>query len=226
MAVDFLQGAVPAEEFGGGLLTDAADAGDVIRFIADQRFIIPKLGRGEAAVAGADGFFVVESAIGEAAAGQEDLHARRDQLQEVLVPGDDDRLQALLSGLPGQGAQKVIGLQAGNLHDGDAEGLDNLTDAVHLDAHLVGHAVPVGLVVGVNLVAAGVARVKADGDVVGFQFLEDVEEGGGEAVGGIGRFAVAGGEAFQRQGVEGPVGQGVTVYENQAHGMTHLRTSV
>jgi len=121
-------------------------------------------------------------------------------------------------GLSGQGAQQVVGLHAGDLHDGNAESLDNLADAVHLDPHLIGHAVPMGLVVGVNLVPPGVARVKADGDVVGLQFLEDVEEGGGEAVGGVGGLAVARGEAFQRQGVEGPVGQGVTVYENQAHG--------
>jgi hypothetical protein len=105
------------------------------------------------------------------------------------------------------------------LQDGDVEGAHDFLDARDLHVQLVGHLVARALVVGVEVVAEGRAQVEADGQVVRrLVGQNEVEQGAGEAVGGVGRLAALGRERLQRQGEEHAVGQGVAVDHHEAVG--------
>ena len=92
---------------------------------------------------------------GPAAAGIEQGDARADQLVEVLVARDDDRLEPALRRRPGQGADHVVGLVAGDGHERNPEGLEQLADpldrAVEVGLQLLVQLFAGGLVVGVAL---------------------------------------------------------------------------
>ena len=201
------------QERRGRLVPDAGHAGDVVRGVALEPLEVNELS-GLHAVALADALFVVNDGVGEAAAGGEHLDVRPDKLEGVGVAGDDEGLHSLLAGLPGQGAQHVVGFVALHLEDGEVEGADDLLDAVHLDGHLLGGFDPVGFVGFILVVAETLAHVEGHGDVVGLLVPQDVEEHGGEAVDGIGQLPLGGGQ-FVWEGVEGAVGQGMAVNEDQ-----------
>jgi len=133
-----------------------------------------------------------------------------EQLQEVAVAGDDAHVHALRLGLRCDGADHVVGLVALQFQDGDVEGGDQVADAVNLEAQVVGHLVARALVVRVQIAAPGKALVEGHGQIVGV-LVEQVEQGTGEAVDGIGRLAGFGLEALQRQGEEHAIGQRVAV---------------
>jgi len=134
----------------------------------------------------------------------EDGDPRPDELQEVLVRGDDDDLQAPLDRLPGEGRDRVVGLVARHLHDRHPQGLAHAPDVGHLDGEVVVHLRPVGLVLGVLLVAEGLPRgIEEDGHVLRLLVLDQLAQHGREAVGGVRGQALARGEAADR--VEGAV---------------------
>ena len=127
-----------------------------------------------------------------------------DELQQVLVRGDDDDLQALLDRLPGEGRDRVVRLVAGDLDDRHPQRLAHPPDVRDLHGEVVVHLRAVGLVLRVLLVAERLPRrVEEDGDVLRTLVLEELPQHRGEAVGGVRGQALAGGEAADR--VEGAV---------------------
>ncbi len=212
--VDPLQGSVLLEQPGGGLLAHAVDTGDVVRLVAHEGLVVHQLVRAEALVALLHLLDVVDDGVGEAPAGGQHPGALIDQLEQVHVAGDDERIDVLVLGLPGEGPEEVVGLVPFLLEDGDVQGLHDRPDAVHLRAELVRHLGAVGLVLGVDLVAEGAPLVEGHGDVGGLLVAQDVQQHGRESVDGVGQLALRGLEIVGQR-VVGAVGEGVTVDQNQ-----------
>ena len=106
------------------------------------------------------------------------------QLKQVLVRTDDDRRQAHGRGFPGQGAQDIVRLVAVQLHDGNVQRLYQLADHGNLGPQVLGHFRPVGLVVGIKLMAeGGLWRVEHAGEVRGFVLLQQLQHQPGEGIG-------------------------------------------
>ena len=80
-----------------------------------------------------------------------------DQLCHVLVTGTDQHRQLLLGRLAGQGADHVIGLDPFHHQEGEAHRLDHLMDRGDLAAQIVRHAGTGRLVLGIDVVAEGLA---------------------------------------------------------------------
>ena len=147
----------------GRLLPDPGDALDVVRGVPGEGLQVGHLG-GLQAVPLAHRRRVVEHGLRDAPARGQDAHVLVHQLQGVHVPGDDHRLHPVRRGLPGEGAQDVVRLEAVLLVDGDVEGPHDLAHAPELGAQVVRHAGPVGLVVDRGQVAeGGGGEVEGDG---------------------------------------------------------------
>ena len=76
----------------------------------------------------------------------EHLHLAGDQLQHVFVVRDHEDIVALFGGLPGQGADHIIGLKTLGLQDGDAKGFQRPADEGQLLGQVRGHFGAVGFV--------------------------------------------------------------------------------
>ena len=108
---------------------------------------------------------------------------------------------------------------------GEAEGGDDLADAIELGNELVGGSLAVGFVVRKCVIAeGGGGSVEGDGDVLGLDLGDDAEEQVDEAVDGVGvlgfAFLVGDGEVGG-DGVEGAkyLGHGVDDDEGGAGGV-------
>ena len=212
-----LDRAVLLQQPGGGLLADAPHAGDVVRGVADEALVVRDL-IGAQAIALVDGRLVVAGDVVGATARRQHADRGRDQLHGVEVAGDDQGLGTGGGCLAGQRADDVVGLEALDLVDGDAEGVDHLVHALELLRQRLGHRRPVGLVGGEALVAeGGRGEVEGDGPVRGLLGLQRLEQDGGEAVDGIGELAARGGELLA-QGVKGAVHDGVAVDHHELLG--------
>ena len=139
-----------------------------------------------------------------------------DQLQGVAVAGGDQHVHALLDRLHGERGDDVVGLVVLGGDDRDVQRRQHLLDQADLAAE-VGRALgPVGLVLGEDLAAEGLAAdVEGDREVRGLLVAQDVDQHRREAVDGVRRLARRRGEVLDRQREEGPVGQRVPVEEQQ-----------
>ena len=219
MLVDLFERVVLLQQPDGGLGADAGDAGDVVAGVADKRLVIDNLVGAHAELLH-DRIVVVNLRLrAGAVVGKLDADVVVHKLQDVLVSGDDEHGHALLRRLPGDGADHVVGLVAFTLQNGHVERLHDLADALNLDIQLVGHLFARAFVVGIQLVALGQPLVEGDGEVLGRIVGEqDVQQGAGEAVGGVGRLARLRGERVQREGKKDPVSQGVAINKNEFWG--------
>ena len=151
-----------------------------------------------------------------------DGRGRVDDLEEVLVGGDDDGPQVLRLRLAGQGGQDVVGLVSFEFGGGDAHGVEDLLEDRDLDDQVLGHRLAVGLVVLVGLVADGrPLDVEDDAEVVGLLLVDDLSQRGDEAVDGVCR------ETGRRRqvpdGIIGPVEERVAVDEKKPLRLHDLR---
>jgi hypothetical protein len=112
------------------------------------------------------------------------------QLRQVLVAGGDDHAVAALRTQPGQRADGVVGLDARRHQHRPAQQLHNLMDGLDLLAHGLGHGRAVGLVLGVPVVAEGLAGgVEDTGRVLGRELLAQLLQHRHHAVDGAGGHA-------------------------------------
>ncbi|MCY1284699.1 hypothetical protein D9M70_336140 [compost metagenome] len=192
-----------------GFLADPGDAGDVVDLVAHQRQVVDDQ-LGADAELGAHALDVVDAA----GHGVDQGDVRADQLGHVLVAGGDHHVAALRGGLPGQGADHVVGLHALHAQQRQAEGAHAGVQRFDLHAQVVRHRRPVGLVFGEQLVAEGPTLGVEDhreGAVrvllaQAFQHVQHaLHRAGGQALGG----------GQRRQGVEGAIEVGGTVHQDQ-----------
>ena len=219
MLVDGLEAPVLLEQLGGRLVADTAHAGNVVTCITDEGFVVDQLLRLQA-IALADATLVVDDGIAEGAPGGHDPDVRADELEGVGVAGDYERLQALLLRLLGQRGQYVVGLVALGRVGGYVKGLQQLVDALELDAQVIGHFGAVGLVLGVLFMAEGAPTVKGHGQKVGLLVAQHVEQHGSKAKHGVGQLATGRGHAG-RKGKVGAIDQCVPVDQYQFGRISH-----
>ncbi len=194
---------------GGGFVAGIARAGDVVDGIAHQGHDVRHLLGGNTHDL-LDFLFVDEEIVFRRV---QDLHAPADQLQQVLVAGDDQDIEILLGGLARQRANDVVGLVPRNFQDGQAHGLAVAADVGQLHAEVFRHGRALRLVGGEELVAKrGRGGVEHDSDVIRAQFLvlQQAPHHGGEQIGHL-RGNARGGLQAVHGGVKRP--------EDVAHGV-------
>ena len=145
-----------------------------------------------------------------------------DELEGVLVPGDDHRLPAGLLVPGGDGADQVVRLPAVQLIPGDAHGVQHLLQHRELPGQLLGHGFPLGLVALVGQMPEG-GGLPVKGDAQGVRILlplqlqQDVEK----AENGVGGKAIPGGQGPDP--VKGAVDNGISIQHHQFHAKSSLR---
>ncbi len=191
--VNTVQRRVGGDEPGRGLLTHPGHAGNVVGGISHQGLDVDQLPR-LYPVAGKKGVPVVEGRL--SIAGQQDADARRDELQQVAVPGQDIGVHVFFCGAQGgKGAQHVIGLVSRQFDPVQSHQFHAFLGIVHLLAQFVRHAFAVGLVRLVHLLAeGGGVQVKGDGGIGGAPFLQGAPYGVDQPVDSVGEMAVLGRE--------------------------------
>src|SRR5207253_557896 len=120
---DVLQAPVFGEQLLGALLADSLDPGDVVRGVTNQGKEVDDLPGAHAEPFGSVGFVdpTFVDRRGAAATRVEQGDPGADELVEVLVARDDDRLEPAAGAGGGQGADHVVGLVAGYRDERDAE---------------------------------------------------------------------------------------------------------
>jgi hypothetical protein len=201
------------QQLGRRLLPDPAHARDIVRAVADESQVVGHLGRWHAQPLGGvvRGHPLGIHSGGAAPPGVQEPGMVVDELVEVLVPGDDDRLEPCLLGLGGQRPDHVVRLPALSLDDGHPERLDQLPTARQGGFELVRHLLARRLVLGVHLGPEAVTRVEHDRQVIGPVVVQHVDEEAREAVGRGGVLPLRGGERAADHRIERPVDEGVAV---------------
>ena len=213
--VEVLDRAELLHQRGRRLLADAGDAGDVVGGVALEADVVGDLRRRHAEALDHAGRRV-DLDVGHAAPGGHHPDVVVDDLQRVAVAGDHERAAALPLGLFGQCAEDVVGLVARLDQVGYAEGVHEAGQVRPLSRERVGHRRPLRLVAVELVVAKGLlAGVPGHGDGRRLEVADELEEHLGEAVDGVGRKALARGDAFG-QGEVRPVGEAGAVDEDEA----------
>jgi hypothetical protein len=185
-----------AHEVAGALLADAGHPGHVVHRVPHQRqHVDHAVGRHAELLLHRPA--VVHHRARSLAPGVQHEDVVRDELEQVLVAGDDDHLVAARHRLGGEGRDHVVGLEAGRVEDGQAEDVAHAAHVGQLHREVVVHLAAVRLVLRVLLVAEGLAgQVEGNGGELRVLVLVQLLEHGGEAVGRVGGQAARGGEAL------------------------------
>ena len=182
IGVDAFQRLELIQQVGGGLFAHGRHAGDVVRFIADQRLEIGLLRRGQAAVARRQ-LRLVHNAAVALAARQIHLDQRADQLESIPVAGQDDSFQPVSGGLPAQSANQVVRLVAGQFVHRHGKGAHQLFHPVKLPPQFRRRGRTLRLVVGKPPVPkSGLRRVKSNHHMAGLPFVQGAQEHAGKPV--------------------------------------------
>lgn len=199
---------------GGRFGADFLHAGDVVDGVAHESQIVDDAVRRDAKLGQDTGF--IQAFV---AHGVDELDVGRDELGQVLVAGGDQHLVTGLGRHAGQGADAIVGLDAGDGEHRPAEEADDLVDGLNLFAQRIRHGGPLGLVLGIPLVAEGGAGgVKDTGGVFGTRVIAQALEHGNHAMDGARGLAVRAAQVWHR--VIGAIEIAGTV--NQQHqGLIH-----
>ncbi len=206
---------VLVQPLGCGLRADLRHARDVVRGVAHQREVIDDLLRIDIELdldAGA-----IERRAGH---GVHQRDAVVHQLGHVLVARRDHDAQPFARGALGERADHVVGLDALDSQQRQAERLDRLDQRAGLCLEVVRHRRPVRLVLGEQIVAEGAARrVENDRDERRLEFLLQLGQHVEHAEHRPGRLTP--GVRERRQCVEGPVQVRRAVHQDKGGGLTH-----
>ena len=110
------------QQLGSGLVADARNAGDVVRRVALEPDQVGDQLRSHA-VALDDALGVVDLGVRDAARRRHHPHPIANQLVHITIAGDDHHRCAGLTGLPRQGGDHVVRLEALDVDVGEAERL-------------------------------------------------------------------------------------------------------
>ena len=169
---DLIQATPFAQPFSSGFWATFFNAGDVVGLVAGQRQEIDDLFRSDIE------FFLDACAIHIRArhrVGQ--CRAVTDQLRHVLVAGGNNAIHTRFLGRPGKCTDNIIGFNAFNLQQGQAEYPGEIEDGLDLLAQFSWHRWAVCLVLRVKFVPEGrTFCVENNGDVLGFVLLEEALE--------------------------------------------------
>jgi len=175
--VESLDRAELADELHGRFLPHPVNALDVVDRVTHERQHVGDL-PGLDAPPLAHLRLVVQDGLPGAARDGEDAHARADELEEILVTGDDHDLEVgPLEGAGDEGGEDVVGLEARDLDHRDPERLEQALDVGELPNEVVGHRRAGRLVLGGERVPErGPGGVPGDREVVGLLLAAELPE--------------------------------------------------
>jgi hypothetical protein len=200
------------QQIDGGLGTDAFDSGNIVRCVADQSLVVDHLLRPDAELL--EYGLAIEVFHPFHCGGHQHLNAVVQELEGVLVAGEDNYLHAFVLGDFSHGADHVVGLEAGHFVVGNAQPLDALFDDRPLCFQVIRHVLPMSFVVGKLLMAERRRR-----EVEGYRqamrrvLLDQLEKRVVEADYRPGAGAVGAPPTLLDQGEEGAERQRASVYE-------------
>ena len=198
----------------GGLFAHAGDAGDVIRAIPHECLQIHHQGRREAVFL-LKALRRIQHRFGLAHAGFHvaDAGGIGNQLQAILIAGNDDAVPAAFLAYGGGGAQNIVSFKTLQLVAADAHGVQNFFQDGHLGRQLLWHTLALGLVGLILLMAEGGSfQVKTDADRLRLLLLQQTLQDGHKAVNSVGWGAVRGVQGTDA--VKGPVDDAVAVQDH------------
>jgi len=147
-----------------------------------------------------------------------------DQLHEILVTGDKHGLIAPGCRVSGQSAHDVVGFIARFADERKIEGVHKLLQPGQLFGHILGHALPLRLVLRIDLVTeGGFGRVKDHSEEIGFLLVEQVEQDAAEAEDDADLFAARIDEWIAGEGEIGAIGEGGAIDEKETFLVSGLR---
>ena len=183
MLINPFQRAVFANQFGGAYLSHAADARHVVGRISADGQHVDDLRRLGNAPFGTEFGDAPELRFRTVLAGFELEGMRTDELPVILVRSEHEHVQPFAGVLDGNGANHVVGLEAGHHQNGDVERLHQFRKRLQclFDQFRSGGA---GAFVGrIQLVAKAAARrVESHGQMAGFLPIDQLQQVLGEAV--------------------------------------------
>ena len=220
-----VQGAEAAQQVQGGFLPDAGDAGNVVRRVAHEGLEVDHFDGVEAVLLPEDRGVVLNGlGLTHARLDVDDVAFFRDELEGVLVPGDEAAVIPRLLADAGHGAQKVVRLPARQLVPADAHGVEDLLQNGHLDLQLLGHALAGGLIGGAQLVAEGWGvDVEGHADAVGLLLVHEPLQDREKAIDAVRGRTVR--RVQHTDAVKRPVHDGVPVDDHEFFALAHGVTS-
>ena len=202
----------------GGFFPHALDAGDVVGGIPHKGLQVDHMdGIKPVALPESLRGHVLGGGLSHAGGDQLHLGMIGNQLEAVLVAGDQHALPACRLAFPGDGSQKIVGLPARQFIPGDVQGVQHLLQHRDLHPQFLRHGLPGGLVGRVRRVAeGGGVYVESHAEGVGPLFSRQPQKGGEKAEDGVGVKPVPGGEGTDA--VIGAVEYAVAVNGHKFHG--------
>ena len=216
---DVLERAVLRDQLPRRLVPDAGDARDVVARVALQADEVRNLERTNA-VPRLDALGRVDLHVRDAARRHHQADVLGDELERVAIGRDDAGLDVCLVGERREGRDHVVGLPPLELEVLVAERLDDRPEVRELLAQEIRHRPPLGLVLGVDLLAVDGPRVPGHGDTAWPVVREQLEEHVGESEERVRRLPV-GRLQLLREREEPAIGEVVAVDEEElrvAHG--------
>ncbi len=210
-----VEAAIRRDQLRRSLLADTRHSREVVGRIAPQRGVLRVLRRRDACAV-EDARLVVEHVVGHTppVVQHRDVWVL-DELVRVPVAGDDDDVETEVTAAGGERRDEVVGLVASEVHDLDAEGVDDLTHQPHLLPQDVGGCLALGLVLGHRDVAERrLWTVEQHDDTVGPLVAEQVDEHRREAEDCV-RHLTRRRRHVRGQGEERPVRQRVAVEQEE-----------
>ena len=217
-AVQCVYVAVLLHQGHGGLFPYPRHAGNVVRSVAHQGLQVDHVDGVEAVLLpeGLRGH-ILGGGLAHAGGHQLHLGAVGDQLEAVLVAGDDDAVPPRRLAFAADGADEVVGLVPRQLIAGHGHGRKHLLHHRQLHGQLRGHGLALGLVIRVRPVAeGGLPAVKGDAQGLRVFLVQQALEGGDEAVYRMGIQPIPGGQGADA--VIGAVQYTVAVQDHELHG--------
>ena len=109
------------------------------------------------------------------------------ELEGIAVAGHDHDVLSRVAGPGGERREHVVGLVTLQVEARDAEGVENIADHRELRREQIGDRVPVGLVLGDDVVSEGpLGTVPRDRDPARVMGLKEVDQHAHETVNGVG----------------------------------------
>ena len=218
MRQQLLDRTVGGDEIARALLADAGNALDVVDRIPHQREHVYDLRRRDPELLLHAVGVVPRAIFLRVVNGDAVVH----QLEEVLVTGDDGDLEPGFDGPFGKRADHVVGFEAREGENRDAEGFTRFVDPRNLLGEIRRHRGAVGLVVGRHLgPECRAGQVERRGDVLRRMIGDELAQHRHEDVDRVGRFAGGPGQAPAAHRVIRAIHLRAAVDQKNARGRGH-----